>query len=64
MKQKRLNRKEKKVANADSIGIFNAISKKEKSFFEKENNSWWWTLALLLMTAGFVAIWAFTTFFE
>jgi hypothetical protein len=64
MKQKKLSRKEKKVAKADSIGIFNAISKKEKSFFEKEDNSLWWTLGLLLMKAGLVSIWAFTSFLE
>jgi hypothetical protein len=62
MKQKSDKKESKKGSKSDAIGIFSSISKEKTSFFEQKDNSWWWTFGIFLLTAGFVAIWAVTTF--
>jgi len=56
--------KSKRNEKPDTLGIFDAISKKEKSFFEKKDNSWWWTFALLFFLICLAGIWAYTTFLQ
>ena len=54
--------KNKTREKTDTIGIFNAISKEEKSFFEKQDNSWWWTFGILLFLIFLTVLWTYTTF--